>query len=344
MNNNTINLYLPGIWALLRHAGNEILAEMPSLQLLLNRCDSLTENSLESEAHLLSCLGWQADEEIDVPIAALEQLAENGASEDSTFWFRADPVNLQEDQNYLMMGYPSELNLGLDEATAMAESINQHFAEDGWRIEVLDAQCWYLNLDNSPAIHTTAAWRAMGRDVFNLMPAGKDSAQWHAWLMEVQMLLFGHPANEARIVQGLAPVSGLWLWGGGELPVLSPPGKLLLRGDSLFLQGVSRQSGCEIKGLPRDMSEVLTEMPANTEQLIMLDHARTALQTGDLDQGVSALKKLEKEVFQPLLSLLRSKQLNKLLVIDAPGYVLDASAGGMKKWWRRRQFFFEEKN
>jgi hypothetical protein len=337
LNNNTINLYLPGIWALLRHAGNEILAEMPSLQLLLNRCDSLTENSLESEAHLLSCLGWQADEEIDVPIAALEQLAENGASEDSTFWFRADPVNLQEDQNYLMMSYPSELNLDLEEAEALADSINQHFAEDGWNIDVVDGKRWYLKLDEHADIQTTAAWRVVGKDVFNLMPVGNNSRQWHSWLMELQMLLFSHPVNQARVAQGMAAVSGLWLWGGGGLPVLSSSSNVFLRGETPFIQGVGRQCGCEIKALADDMSTVLNDMPLNSAQLMMLEQARTALQSGSMDQGLSVINELEEKVFQPLVALLKSGKLKHLMVIDTPGFVLNASAGGMKKWWRRRK-------
>ena len=337
MNNNTINLYLPGIWALLRHAGSEILAEMPSLQLLLNRCDSLTENPLESEAHLLSRLGWQADEESDVPIAALEQLAESGSNENAAFWFRADPVNLQEDQNYLMMSYPSELDLDMSESNALADSINRHFAEDGWSIVVADARRWYLKLDKHADIRTTAAWRVMGKDVFNLMPVGNSSRQWHSWLMELQMLFFSHPVNEARAAQGLAAVSGLWLWGGGGLPVLSSSSNVFLRGRTPFMQGVARQCGCEIKALADDMSTVLHDMPLNSDQLIMLEQARTALQSGSLDQGVMILKQLEEKIFQPLVALLKSGELKHLMVIDTPGLVLNASAGGIKKWWRRRK-------
>ena len=310
---------------------------MPSLQLLLNRYDSLTETTFESEAHLLGRLGWQANEGRDVPIAALEQMAEGRPGEKGSFWFRADPVNLQEDQNYLMMSYPTELNLDLQEAQALGDSINQHFSEDGWSIVIADARRWYLKLDKPADIQTTAAWRAVGKDVFNLMPVGNNSRQWHSWLMELQMLLFSHPVNEARVAQGQAAVSGLWPWGGGKLPVLSPSSDYVLRGDSLFMQGVGRQSGCEIKSLADDMSAVLDDMPLNSEQLIMLEQARSALQSGSLDQGLSVLKHLEKDIFYPLANLLKSRELKRLIVIDTPGFVLDASASGIKKWWRRRK-------
>ena len=326
-------MYIPGLWALLRHGGSEALASMPSLQLLLKRCDSSSESSLESETLLLNLLGWQGDENDDVPVAALEHLAE--ANDGDGFWFRADPVNLQEDQNYLMMSYPSILDLDLEEAKVLTDSINQHFAEDGWHLEVGDPHRWYLRLEKTADVNTTPAWRVVGRDVFNLMPAGENSSQWHAWLMELQMLLFSHPVNEARTDQGLAPVSGLWLWGGGELPML-PSSQYLLRGDTSFIRGVARQSGCEIKVLPDDLSEIYNDSAPNTEQLIMLEHARTALQSGDMELGVAALKQLEKEVFRPLLGLLKSKRMNRLSLVDTPGYIVNTSASGIRKWWRRR--------
>ena len=333
MKNNDITLYIPGLWALLRHAGSEALADMPALQRIFKRCDSNTESSLETETLLLNRLGWQGKENVDAPVAALENPA-TGRDSDG-YWFRADPVNLQEDQNYLMMSYPSVLDLELDEAKALAESINQHFAEDGWSLEVADAKRWYLKLDKAPGIQTTPASRAVGRDIFALMPVGENSQQWHSWLMELQMLLFSHPVNEARLEQGLATVSGLWLWGGGELPALAPS-QFLLRGGSLFMQGVSRRSGCEIKALPDDMSHIYSDVAPSTEQLIMLEHARTALQSGDMELGLAALKQLEEEVFQPFLGLLKSKKMNSLTIIDTPGHIVSICASGSRKWWRRR--------
>ena len=334
MKNNTISLFVPGLWALLRHAGSETLQNMPALERLLKRCDSSTESTLETETLLLNRLGWSGDEKNDVPVAALEYLATGGDS--GGYRFRADPVNMQEDQNYLMMSYPSALDdLGLAEAQAMAESINQHFAEDGWSLEVIDAQRWFLKLDKDPAIQTTPAWRAVGRDVFGLMPVGENSRQWHAWLMELQMLLYNHPVNEARTEQGKAPVSGLWLWGGGELPKLVPT-SILLRGDSSLMQGVSRHSDCEMRSLPDDLLTLCDDVETSTKQLIMLEQARSALQSGSLEQGKAALQELEDEVFQPLSALLKSRNIGSLIIIDSPGRNVSISAGGLRKWWRRK--------
>jgi hypothetical protein len=164
-------VYIPGLWALLRHTNKE----MPSLQQLLKRSDNHSESTLESETLLLNRLGWQGKYEDDVPVAAVEKLAVDNSSDG--YWFRADPVNLQEDQNYLMMSYPSVFKLDPDESKSLTDSINQHFAEDGWHIEVLDNNRWYLKLDKNPDITTTPVWRVVGRDVFNLMPAADVAVQ-----------------------------------------------------------------------------------------------------------------------------------------------------------------------
>lgn len=338
MKNYSVNLFVPGLWALLHHAGSEVMQNMPALLRLLKRCDSISESSLESETLLLNKLGWSGGENDDVPVAALEHLA-TGRDSDS-FWFRADPVNLQEEQSYLTMSYPSVLNLDLKDAQALADSINQHFVDDGWYVEVMDNCRWYLRLDKDPQIRTSPAWRVMGRDVFNLMPVGENSSQWHSWLMELQMLLFSHPVNEKRAEQGLAAVNGLWLWGGGKLPELPGKHQVCLRGDSLFVQGVARQSGCEHKTLPDKLSEIVKDFASNNTQLILLENARTALQSGDMEQGLEALKKLEFGVFRPLLELLKSKKLHSLSIIDSPGKIVTTSASGVNRWWRRRNVDF----
>ena len=334
LKNITTTLYLPGLWALLRHGGDEIWAKMPSLQRLLKRSDKQSNNPLESELQLLKELGWQGDGNGDVPVAALERL---GLGRDGEgFCFRADPVNLQEDQNYLMMSYPSVLKLDQQEAEALAESINEHFAEDGWHLDIVDPQRWYLNLDKDPGIQTTPLWRAVGRDIFGLMPAGDNSRQWHAWLMELQMLLHNHAVNQARIEQGLPAVSGLWVWGGGKLPVLGSD-QFLIYGDTPFMQGVSLQSHIKLNEINENLSVIFDNASAEKKHLVMLEYARTALLSGDMDNGRQALLELEQEVFLPLLNLLQLKKITRLNIIDTPGRIVNVSSSGIRKWWRRNK-------
>jgi hypothetical protein len=91
-----------------------------------------------------------------------------------------------------------------------------------------------------------------------------------------------------------------------------------------------------LKPLSEDMSEIVNDLASNNEQIILLENARTALQSGDMEQGLEALKKLESEVFRPLLDSLKSKKLHSLSIIDSPGKIINISARGVNRWWRRR--------
>ncbi len=339
MKNNSLTLYIPGLWALLGHVDLE-MQHLPSLQFLLKRCDSHSVNTLESEAMLLKKLGWHGGKGDDVPVAAIEQLAAGGSS--SGYWFCASPVNLQEEQRFLIMSYPSMLDLDPDESNELADSVNQHFAEDGWHIDVAGNGQWHLRIDKNPHIHTTPLWRAVGRDILALLPTGENGTQWHSWLMELQMLLFSHPVNQKRASQGLAVANGLWLWGGGELPELPDASQYCLQGNSEFMQGLSRQSGCELPAFPGNISKIFEGSTSEKEQLIMLEQAREALQAGNMDQGITALAELEEDVFKPLLELLKSKQLHSMSIVDCPGNIVEISGRGIKKWWRHRSINFKD--
>ena len=94
-------LFIPGLWNLLRHAGNDGLAEMPALARLLSRCDDSRDSSFESERRVLAELGWNDNESTDAPVAALERYA--AGKQDDSFWLCADPVSLVADRQYLLL-------------------------------------------------------------------------------------------------------------------------------------------------------------------------------------------------------------------------------------------------
>lgn len=89
------------------------------------------------------------------------------------------------------------------------------------------------------------------------------------------------------------------------------------------------------------MSQICQDDEANTEQLILLEHARLALQSGSMEKGMTALQQLENEIFQPLTDLLKTKKLNFLTIIDSPGHVVDISASGIRRWWRSSKLELE---
>jgi hypothetical protein len=60
-----------------------------------------------------------------------------------------------------------------------------------------------------------AAARCPLRD---LAPSGRDAGTWTRWQHEIQMLLYEHPVNTARVDRGQAPVNSVWIADGGNAP------------------------------------------------------------------------------------------------------------------------------
>lgn len=194
----------------------------------------------------------------DWPLASLAALAD-GFSLPTEYVFFAQPVHLQLQRDSFTIAGPEALPLQKTEAHALLALLNQHFAEQGLTfVQSLHcAHCWYLQVQTPPNIQTTPVNVAMGRDIRNLLPQGRDAAFWNAFLNEVQMLLFEHPLNQAREARGELPVSGVWVYGGGVLPSKATGVLPMLFAEDVVARGLARLQAGECHAVPQDMREVL---------------------------------------------------------------------------------------
>lgn len=333
----TVNLIIPGLWALLRTLGAQdanALSRCNALSRLLRRSDRSVAGQMEPEHRVMEILGVANDG--NTPVAALERLADESV-DGQGWWLRADPVNLVADRQYIVMQHPDALGLDNDEAAQLVDLVNQHFAEDGWQLEMATPDRWYLRLSSPLDIETTPAWRVAGKDIDSYSPSGPDGLAWHASLNELQMLLYSSPVNDLRIAQGRPPVTGLWIWGGGSLDDFSIQQKASLWGDSVFLKGLARKSGLPHRPLPADWRTIIEAEPDLHTAIVWLGQASQALASGNIEAGMQTLEQLEREVFAPLLQLLNTRKGVQLNICDVPGHEVQISAKGVKRWWRKRQ-------
>ena len=333
----TINLIVPGLWTLLRTVQQHdsgIGSHLPALARYLSRCDRAVDSSVDAEDHVLEILGLSENQ--PAPVAALERLSDPDVNADG-WWLRADPVNLVADRQFIVMKHPGSLGLNTEEAHQLIDLINKHFADDGWQLEMATPNRWYLRLSTPLEINTTPAWRVVGKDIDSFIPTGKDGLTWHAWLNEVQMLLYSSPLNDQRIAEGLAPVTGIWVWGGGTAGIRSSKQQTGLWGNVPFLQGLARHTRLNCRDLPASWQDLLNASSASGEEIVWLDNARQALLSGNVEQGVSVLKQMEEGIFKPFLKLLKGRQFNRLNICDVPGHEVQISTGGLRRWWRRRK-------
>lgn len=110
-----------------------------------------------------------------------------------------------------------------------------------------------------------------------------------------------------------------------------------LWGDTPFLHGLSRHTGLPCRDLPDDWQTIIQSARGDNEAIVWLDQARQALTSGNVEQGVATLERMEQDVFRPLLQLLNKRHLARVHLIDTPGHAVQVSAGGVWRWWRRRR-------
>ncbi len=181
---------------------------------------------------------------------------------------RVDPAYQQIDMNNATLGNPLELDLSSHESTALLDTLNQHFAEDGMRFTCVDPHRWYCHFDSALNITSTPVNAAIGRDVADYRPRGADSRRWRSKLAEIEMMLFAHPVNTARQQDNRLPVNTLWLWGEGVPGSPQAAKALTVFSDNLYCKGVAEFAGVVFNDLP---ATTATFKPAAQPVLVVVD-------------------------------------------------------------------------
>jgi hypothetical protein len=159
--------------------------------------------------------------------AQLAWAGEANAEMSHAMVLRADPVHYLVRRNAMTLvplnsaaSLPDSLTL--DEARALGQTLNKHFAADGLTIHVADSTRWYITserpLEQQPQL--VSLRDASGLPVFDCMPtreAAASGVNWAGLGNEVQMLLHEHPVNIEREQRGGFAVNAIWFWGGDEV-------------------------------------------------------------------------------------------------------------------------------
>ena len=132
------------------------------------------------------------------------------------YWLYATPVHLVLQRDTFSLAAPVPLSLDTDEADALTAALNQHFASDGLAF-IWHENTWFLSLQTSPQISTTAPQAAINKDISAYLPTGEGATKWASFTNEIQMLLFDHPVNIAREAKRLPAINSIWCYGGGQI-------------------------------------------------------------------------------------------------------------------------------
>jgi hypothetical protein len=305
----------------------------PALRRMLARGDRLPLTALDFEAALARLFGLQADA---LPWGALGLWGESGQRPEG-FVLRIDPVHLKLGMtDAIVFGGPS-LRLSMDDARTLASALEEHFADQGWRITVAAPERWYLQVPESADLQTTPLNRALGRDAGLFKPTGRDAARWLAWLTEAQMLLHAHPVNIAREAKGLPVINALWAWGAGMLGDLSIGDMDIttVHADHPLALGLGHAAGLPVYDLPERLGDGDVPGMEAGHPLIILDDALHPWLDGDHEDWLATLEGLEACWFAPLWQAMGRGRLSELILNAAEGGGLRFKRMHRLRVWRR---------
>jgi hypothetical protein len=160
---------------------------------------------------------------------------------------------------------PGRLGLDEDEAARLVGDLNRHLEDRGFRLHISGANDdWHLECAQPLECTSVEPDDASGRNLRDLMPAGRDGAQVRSLVNEIQMLLHEHPVNTARLERQLPPVNSVWLWGIGRLGKTAPANLPPLYTDDAWLAGLWRLHGSS----PRSLDEFAAAGESGMDMLV----------------------------------------------------------------------------
>jgi len=212
------------------HAAAQALASLnlPALHGLLLRLvlaikDDAAETTLSPphERALAQALGWQAADGA-LPWAARWAAADGVAVADKP-WGLITPTHWHLGTDQVSLIDPAGLMLDDSASSELFKAVNGLMADDGFELVWGHASRWYLSHSSLRDMPCASLDRVVGRNVDRWLVQGVHARGLRRLQSEVQMLLHGHPVNDAREARGLLPVNSFWLSGCGAARATTGP-------------------------------------------------------------------------------------------------------------------------
>lgn len=162
-------------------------------------------------------------------------------------------------------------------------------------------------------VSTTDPARLLGADIASGLPRGAEAGELRRLMAEVEMWLHSEPLNDERVRRGSAPVSSLWLWGGGSAASNRPASRgglgtatdVGFTGADAFVAALARHAGKTLCAVPRDAPRYEAGSTAAHEILVlapMSGEPRTTLAEVDRLWIGDARRRIERGVVLDLVA------------------------------------------
>jgi len=309
-------------------------ADKPKLHLFeswLSRAEQTSNNISDPLAGLFSLFNLTTTSDDALPVAAVTA-AFDGLDAGQGWWLRADPVYLQPDRHQAVLVASEALQLQPEESAALLETINEHFASEGWQLRAPHPQRWYLQLPKADMIRTTPLPQVMGQGVNQYLPQGQNRQHWHGRLNELQMLLHTHPVNQQRVQEGKLPVNSVWLWGEGSMPTIASSTFDHVYGDDILLEALAQLAS--MKHAP------LTAFDPRTVKgccLLVINDCYVTVQDKDVFRWLGCVEVIQNRYLTPLQEALKQQRCSTVTLLPVNGQQYRLTPRRLPRWWHRRR-------
>ena len=121
------------------------------------------------------------------------------------------PCHWQVGMNEVVMLNPKEIQLSAEESQALLAAVQPYFAEDGLQVIYESPLVWRAQGELFKDLPFAALERVVGQHVNAWMPAVSKAKSLQRLQSEMQMLLYQHPVNDQRSLQGKWTVNSFWV-------------------------------------------------------------------------------------------------------------------------------------
>lgn len=136
------------------------------------------------------------------------------------------PCHWQVGMDTVVMLPPELLQLSDEESRQLLQAMQPWLAEDGLQVQWHSALHWHARSPLLAEVCTASLARVSGANIRPWLTDGSLPAPLRRLQSEMQMLLYNHPVNDARMARGQLTVNSFWLHGAGLPAPQQPPAAL----------------------------------------------------------------------------------------------------------------------
>jgi len=294
------------------------LPEFPFLERLLARADQQSAPS-DYPRTLFDLLDMPFPSQGSLPTAHLCWLADTHQQPPANL-LHADPVYLKPDMDNVQLFRPENLNM--EQAQTYARAFNDFYENHGFRMQSPTPDRWYVSAHQSFETPEANLDQVTGRNLRSFLTAGEQSKEWNGLFTEVQMLFHDLGVNQDRQAGGKLPVSGVWLSGGGEPPVVGRHAIETVRGDDPLLHGLAIHAG---------LSQADEDGLAGSNYLVVMQDCHEAGMAMDYSAWLDAVQQVEESLGKWI------NNENQVILYPCNGRSWHWRPKNKNRLWRRKQ-------